>query len=222
MFVVYLILLIVAILFKLIHWPGASIILLFSLLFPIIDLIVQLVRKKQDKEVRIWSSVSLIFWSVFFVFKFLRWPGDFLLLIPSAVFTVIFLLRLVQKKNKFSFRFVTILLIALFGIFNSFLKGSDFTLVYMLEDPFDKNQPVPHFTKQRLAFEFYQEGEFSKAEKLIDMNIEHLENLMDVESNDFYKQIDEENLKQSRMDKELIQKREWDNLITLFPEDRQE
>lgn len=92
----------------------------------------------------------------------------------------------------------------------------------MLEDPFDKNQPMPHFQKQRLAFEFYQEGQYAKAEKLIDMNIGHLENLLAQDAGDTFREIDEQNLLQSKLDKEMIQNKTWDKLIPLIPEDRQE
>jgi asparagine N-glycosylation enzyme membrane subunit Stt3 len=139
MYIVYLILLVIAIVFKMMHWPGSALILLFSVLFPLLDVIVQLVRKTKDKEARIWSAVAMLFWSVFMVFKFLHWPGEMVLLVPAVVFTAIMVLRMIQNKNKFSFRLISIVILAVFGIFNSTLKGSNFTLMYMIEDPFDKN-----------------------------------------------------------------------------------
>ncbi len=41
----------------------------------------------------------------------------------------------------------------------------------MMEDPFDVKQPIPPYFIQLLAFDFYQEKQFEKAEWLLDRNL---------------------------------------------------
>jgi signal transduction histidine kinase len=223
MLITYLILFICAILFKLFHWPGVALILLFAPIFTIFDLVVQLIRKREDKETRIWSAVSMIFWSLYLAFKFLYWPGSGLVLILALLFTLIYFIRVMQKKNAYNYRFYVLLLVTAFGLYNASLKNSTFRMTYMFEDPLDATQPSPHFYRQRLAFDFYNEGNYKQAEELILMNIKHLEVLVGQDDQpDFIRQADKQNLLQSQADLEMIRKRNWEIFIPLFPEDRQE
>lgn len=223
MLITYFILLILAVVFTTLHYPGTSLIFLVSLLFPLLDLIVQLIKKRSDKETRIWSAVSMIFWSGFFMFKFLYWPGSVILASVALLFTLIFLIRVFQKKNAVNYRVYVVLLIAAFGIFNMTMTGSKFRMFYMTEDPFSKEEQVPHFFRQKLAFAFYNEGDYAKAEQLIEMNIDHLEKLIaQGNSTNYESEADQNNLKQSQLDLEMIQKRSWLTFTPLFPEDRPE
>jgi len=128
MLITYFILLVLAILFKTLHYPGYSLILLSSLLFPVLDLIVQLIKKRTDKETRIWSAVAMIFWSGFFMFKFLFWSGSVILAVFALLFTLIFLIRVSQKKNAMNYRLYLVTFIAVFGIFNMKMSGSKFKM----------------------------------------------------------------------------------------------
>ena len=65
-----------------------------------------------------------------------------------------------------------------FAVFNASLKDSSLKLAYSLEDPFDANTQVPTFWVQRLAYDFYREGDYKKAEFLIQKNINHIERLL--------------------------------------------
>jgi hypothetical protein len=157
------------------------------------------------------------------MFKFLYWPGSVILASVALLFTLIFLIRVFQKKNAVNYRVYVVLLIAAFGFFNMTMTGSEFRMFYMTEDPFSKEEQVPHFFRQKLAFSFYNEGEFDKAEQLIQLNIAHLERLLVQENaEDFEKEADQKNLEQSRLDLEMIQKRSWEIFIPLIPEDRVE
>lgn len=223
MLITYLVILILAILFRTFHFPFVSLLFLTSILFPVLDLIVQLIKKRADKETRIWSAVCVVFWSFFLLFKFLYWPGSALLIIPAALFTLIYLIRVFQKKHTINYRFYVVIIITLFSIINFSMKQSTFRMFYMTEDPFSKEQQVPHFFRQKLAFSFYNEGEFDKAEQLIQLNIAHLERLLVQENaEDFEKETDQKNLEQSQLDLEMIQKRSWDIFIPLIRDDRAE
>jgi hypothetical protein len=222
MYFAYLFLFLVAIFFKLFHWPGVSLILIFTPILGLSDIIIQAIRKKGDKETNVLSAVALLFLALFFQFKFLSWPGSIVLFIVASLLCTIFLFRFISKKLKKTYRFYILTFLFLFGILNVSLKKSQFTLFYMLEDPFDKTQPVPHFVVQRLAYYLYQEGEKEKAKLLIERNIEHLENLRSIQNTpDFLKQIDSLNLEISKRDLFQINSNTWKMEESLFPEDRQ-
>lgn len=94
-------------------------------------------------------------------------------------------------------------------------------MTYLLEDPFNPSEPVPHFYIQSLAYEFYWEGDYSKAEKLIERNIEHITDLTE-EKNvpNYLQEIDHQNLEISKKDLQAIQNRNWTNFVPLYREDR--
>lgn len=225
MLITYSIFLIIAVLFKIFHWPGANLILLITPIFGLIDILVQAIRNKGDKETNVYSAIFLLFVSLFILFKFLKWPGSSLIFVVFGLFSLLYFLRHFQKKVTRNFRFYVITCLFLFASVNFFVKGSTFTRLYMLEDPFNKTEAVPHFIIQSLAFEYYSEGDYEKAERLIERNIAHLEVLVSQNQTmkqSIYQEIDAENLEKSKRDLDAIKNRTWYYPDYLFPEDRTE
>lgn len=221
MLITYFIFLFLGVFFKVMHWPGASIILLISILFPLIDIIVQAIRKKGDRETNVLSAIGLLFLSLFLVFKFQHWPGGNPMFFIATLILGIYFFRFISKKLKFNFRFILITLIFLFGAFNFMLKGSSFRLTYLTQDPFNPNEPIPTFVIQSLAYDFYREGDFDKAAQLIERNINHLEELIEEDNvPDYVHKMDEYNLELSQSILQQIESRTWSAYIPLFPEDR--
>ena len=221
MLITYFIFLALAVTFRLLHFPGASLLFLVSPLFPLIDILVQSLRKKGDKETRILSSIGVFLLAVFTLFKFLHWPGEIMWFFIGMGVLLAYLIRFFMKKLKADLRFFLVAFLILFSMFNFSLKRSSFTLTYLLEDPFDKTQQVPHFYIQRLAREFYAEGNFEKAERLIQRNVDHITLL--IEQNDvpdYLQEIDKQNLEITLNDLEQIKSRSWDMYVPLYPEDR--
>jgi hypothetical protein len=222
MLITYIVLIIIAIVFKLLHWPGGSLILLFSILFPLIDILIQSLRKKEDKIARIYSAISLFLLAVFIQFKLLTWPGGIPLLFFGLLLAGFSFYHLNKKKSRFSVRFILFAAVILFALFNASLKTSTLKLAYSLEDPFDSNTQVPTFWVQQLAYDFYREGDYKKAEFLIQKNINHIERMLKQEDvEDFLRDIDEKNLEQSKLDLKQLKNRKW-SFNPLIPEDRQE
>jgi hypothetical protein len=222
MLITYIVLIIIAIVFKLLHWPGGSLILLFSILFPLIDILIQSLRKKEDKIARIYSAISLFLLAVFIQFKLLTWPGGIPLLFFGLLLAGFSFYHLNKRKSPFSVRYILFSSVILFALFNASLKTSSLKLAYSLEDPFDSNTQVPTFWVQRLAYDFYREGDYKKAEFLILKNIYHIERLLKQEDvEDFLREIDEKNLEQSKLDLKQLKNRKW-SFNPLIPEDRQE
>lgn len=221
MLVTYLLLLLIAIVFKILHFPGTGLIFIISPLFPLIDIIIQSIRKKGDKETRVLSSIGVFILSLFLLFKFLYWPGNQLLFWIAIAVLVVFVFRFFQKKINFDTRFYITILLFFFAIFNFSIKRSDFRLTYLLEDPFNPSEPVPHFYIQSLAYEYYWEGDFSKAEKLIQRNIHHITDLTNQQNvHNYSHDIDNRNLEISKNDLENIRNHTWNNFVPLYREDR--
>ncbi|MFK7787640.1 MAG: hypothetical protein AB8B56_21135 [Crocinitomicaceae bacterium] len=222
MLITYVIVLLIAVVFRMLHFPGTSLLFLISPLFPLIDILVQSIRKGGDKETRILSSVGIFFISVFVLFKFLHWPGNQLWFCLGIVVLLIYLVRRFMKKISVNLRFVLVATLIVFSTFNFFLKSSSFTLAYLVEDPFNPAEPVPHFIVQRLAREFYVEGDFDKAEQLIQRNVDHLNVLVQQDNvTDYLRHIDQENLAITLSDLDQIRNRSWRIYRPLYREDRQ-
>jgi hypothetical protein len=221
MIITYFILLILAITFKMLHFPGASLIFLVSILFPFIDILIQSISKKENKETRIVSAVAVSFLALYLLFKFQYWPGSTYNFALAILISAYYLFRVFQQKTGFGLRPTIITLLFLFAIFNQSMSRSSFRMFYLPEDPFNEKEMVPDFIIQSFAYNFYVEGEYDKAEQLISRNINHLIELQaDERAMSYERKIDQLNLEQSQKDLENIKNRTWNNFEPLIPEDR--
>ncbi|MDX2360197.1 MAG: hypothetical protein QNK23_05295 [Crocinitomicaceae bacterium] len=222
MLLTYLLFLVIAITFKIMHWPGTSVIFLFAPMFLLIDILIQSIRKKGDKEIRVLSSVAALLLSIYLAYKFLHWPGNQVWLWTGLILSGVYLFRLFQKKVGYNFRFILTGILLLFAVFNATISGSSFRLLYLAEDPFNPSEPAPHYFVQRLAYDFYLEQDYEKAELLIVRNINHLDDLLEDDASvQYYRTVDLQNMEQSKKDLEDIQNRTWTIFSSLIPEDRQ-
>lgn len=221
MLLLYVLFLTIAIVFQLFHFPFASLIFIFSTLLLFSDILIQSSIKQDNKEIRLLSAVGAFMLSIYLGLKFLHWPISQFIYWISIIIPIIYLIRSFQKKVEFNLRFCLTSFLLIFAIFNSSLSNSSFTLLYLLEDPFDETEFVPHFSVQRIAYDLYLEGEDEKAEKLIIRNINHLNDLVEEsKDNKHLNHIDRDNLAQSKMDLEDIKNHTWEKLTLLYPEDR--
>lgn len=221
MLIAYIIVLLIAISFKILHFPWTIWIFFSSPLFPFVDIIIQLVRKKGDKETRLLSSIGVFLLSLFLMFKFSYWSGDYLFFWIAITVLSVFIFRFLQKKINYNVRFFLTGLLFIFAIFNFSIKDSDFRLTYSLEDPFDPSENVPHFFLQSLAYEYYLEEDYGKAEKLIQQNINHITDLLNEQ--DVLPRThtrDSLNLEISIQDLKDIRNRSWTNSCELGRVDR--
>lgn len=223
MIIAYFLLLVIAILFRVMHWPGVALILLSAPILLLANLLIQVIRKSENKESKIWLAAIAFLLSIYFEFKFLYWPGSNVILISTIAVTCVFIFRFYRTKPVYSVPLALVGVLFLFALYNATLTGSKFRMAYEVEDPFDPNQEViPHFYRQRLAWDFYQEGAYEKAEKLIELNVDHLIELVAETGHTprFVEETDEWNLEQSRADLEDIRHKNWIAFTPLIPEDR--
>jgi uncharacterized membrane protein YeiB len=202
------------------HWPGSAIILLFSILFPLIDIIVQSVRKKPKKEVRIWSAVAVFFLSIFLLFKLLFWPGAMLMSYIMLAFFAVLIIRYLQLKPNFNLRYGVVLILFLFAGIHLFLAPSSVKLLYLTENPFDKNTSIPAYEVHSLAYQFYLENKKEKSRALLLNNIDHYKRIIEnKEQYGIQHDIYENNLRVTKESLEKLNKNEWTNHEFVIPID---
>ncbi len=221
MVITYFIILIIALIFKLFHWPGTSFLFLISPIFLFVEVIRSSIKENNEKLVSIFAAIAMFFSSVFILFRFLYWPGWHYLFVITLFINAGFIFLLVKNKIVFTAKYVFTSLLLVFSIVNFSLKSSDFRLLYLLEDPFNPSEIIPHFEIQKIAYDFYQEGEYKKSTFLIKRNIHHLNDLVSqLDVSDEEHKIDIENLSISQHDLEAIKKQNWNEFKPLIHIDR--
>ena len=213
--------LVLALTFKLLHWPGVSILFLLSPIFLFIDVIRCLIKEDGEKSVSLFASIGMLFSSIFLFLRFLHWQGWYFFFFITLIANALFVFQFFKKKTAYNLKYVFTVVLFLFAVFNFSIKSSTFKLFYLIEDPFNTTEHVPHFELQKIAYAYYKEGDFKKSKALIERNIYHLTELVNQSDvSDAEHQIDVENLKISQNDLQAIKKRTWNELIPLIPEDR--
>lgn len=208
MIITYLILVSISILFKIMHWPGASLFLLISPLLPTVDILIQALRKKEDKIFRILSSVAFMGASVFILFKMLSWSGSFLMFVVFIICCIpLLIIAIIKGFNKFKgYRKYSLIILLLFSSYTLSLSPSRFQLTFMIENPFDEKEMVPPFIRHKLSFNLFQEGEKEKALVLLKITLKDLEKNCLEFSNET---ICELNKKQVKTDIEAVKANNW-------------
>lgn len=88
----------IGILFKVLHWPGANVIMLAGALLTLVAVVLLLVRSGQPLTIQVrrpallFASVAVALFGV--LFKMMHWPGaNIMLLLGMSTFVVLFSLR---------------------------------------------------------------------------------------------------------------------------------
>jgi len=221
MFITYFIVLTLSIVFMLIHWPGAHLLLLLSCVFPLIDILVQSIRTKKDKKLRMLSSTGLLGISIFLVFLTLIWPGARILFFGAIAMTIPYFIVFFTSKAKMNLRFFLMVFITLFAVLNFSMKESTRREFYMAEDPFKDR--VPSFLLRDLAFNYYNEGNPEKAEILLSKALRRLkeqeEYIADNKMSGFEEKIVSDNIKGISQDLEAVKNKNWERKAYLIYED---
>ncbi len=202
MIIAYTLLFVLSMTFRMLHWPGGSLFLVISPVLPLIDILIQALRKKEDKLFRSLSSLAVFGIAFYLTFKLLSWPGSFTVFL-FAVLCMVPILVLTLKKGLASFRGYRKPLLAFFIAFSVYtivIRPSQLQLTFMLEDPFNKNELVPPFIRQILAFKLYQEGEPKKAERLLLIAIDETSRNKEQTTDALYREMYYSNLQQLEAD----------------------
>lgn len=137
----------VGVLFKIMHWPGAGMLILIgdiSLLFVFLPMLLYVMIKKtgskKDKRIYILGVISLLIFWLASMFKIFHWPGAAVLMLLGAlllisVFLPIFTWRRIKLEGKITGQFIYIIIVSMFLImFTSLLAlnvSRDFLSVFV-------------------------------------------------------------------------------------------
>jgi GldL N-terminal domain/GldM N-terminal domain len=164
------VILMIGILFKIQHWPGASMMLLtglgmicFVFLPTLIYNHLQLVENKKDRRLYITGYLALIIYIIGFLFKIFHWPlASILIILGSIVLTSVFL-PLYASRNYDKVKYVSekiIFLMITFLFFNAFIflvviKFSDNLKVEYIKtlSELEKQTEIVQFNTNNLATE---------------------------------------------------------------------
>ena len=214
MLVAYILALALGILFKMMHWPFASFILLFSILLPTIDILVQLIRKSEIKGGRTLVSLSVAGFSIFILFKLQYWPFDFILFLFALLLSIPFVIWcFVQGIGKMTrLRTVIWVLCLGFSIWLFSMNRLETRLTFLPEDPENASERIPPHIRYEIAFLYNQQQDYDKAENILKIVIAEQENylLTDDRGREHpMKKMAERNLKRLIPNLESLQHHEW-------------
>ncbi len=214
MLVAYILALALGILFKMMHWPFASHILLFSILLPTIDVLVQLIRKSEIKGGRTLVSLSVAGFSFFILFKLKYWPGDIIMFLFAIALTIPFIIWcFVQGIRKMTGLRISIWILCFgFSIWLVSMSRLETRLTFLRENPENASDKIPPHIRYEIAFLYNQQQDYDKAENILKIVIAEQENylLTDDRGREHpMKKMAERNLKRLRPNLESLQHHEW-------------
>lgn len=167
MFWVYIVLLLIANLFRLLHWPGGNVLLLFALLFPFLDIFVPLFRGRnngKEKALKSLSALALLGFGIYFVFRFLFWPGSTFVFALAVILYLPFLIVFIVQKGKLNKRYgITFALMVLSFVFLLIPTYSIYGFFTVNNPLHGKNEPVPSFAYYKMARFYDQAGKDQEA-----------------------------------------------------------
>lgn len=167
MFWVYIVLLLIANLFRLLHWPGGNVLLLFALLFPFLEIFVPLFRGRnngKEKALKSLSALALLGFGIYFVFRFLFWPGSTFVFALAVILYLPFLIVFIVQKGKLNKRYgITFALMVLSFVFLLIPTYSIYGFFTVNNPLHGKNEPVPSFAYYKMARFYDQAGKDQEA-----------------------------------------------------------
>lgn len=217
MLVAYIIVVALGILFKIMHWPFASILLLVSIALPTLDILVQLIRKSEIKGGRTLVSLSVAGISFYILFKLQYWPGDLFIFLLAMALNVPFVIWcFVQGIRKMTTLRISIWVLCLgFAIWLVTLNRLETRLTFMTEDPENPNEMMPVWIRYEVAFLYNQEGEYEKAENILEAALEDQQRWLE-EGTPEEKRFAEKNIELLNSDLEKARKHEWTTYQLLY------
>lgn len=179
MFWTFIVLLLFSTLIRLLHWPGGNVLLLFALLFPFVDIFIQLLRRRNqgsEKALKSLSALVAFGFGLYFVFRFLFWPGSWLVFALAVVLYLPFLIVFWLQKGKMSKRYgVTFGLMILSCVFLVIPTYSIYGFLTVYNPLHGKNEPIPSFAYYKLARFYHRAGKDQEAIQLLQRGLQEVE-----------------------------------------------
>lgn len=179
MFWTFIVLLLFSTLIRLLHWPGGNVLLLFALLFPFLDIFIQLLRRRNqgsEKALKSLSALVAFGFGLYFVFRFLYWPGSWFIFALAVLFYLPFLIVFIVQKSKLNKRFATTFGLMLLSVVILLTPTYAIYAFFTVNNPLHgKNEPIPSFAYYKLARFYHRAGKDQEAIQLLQRGLQEIE-----------------------------------------------
>lgn len=158
----------IAILFRLLHWPFSGIltILSFSLIF--IFAIVNSIRKKKVWKIDILGGWVIAAWSLYLLFRYMYWYagpsiiGFNSMFLFALILTIIYLITSFKSNSKAISK--SVMVISLAGLIFSFVPSYSICYFFELNDVLNKdNKQTNYYSWDKYSWFLYIQGEKKQA-----------------------------------------------------------
>jgi len=157
-----------SIIFRLLHWPGASLMIIISVLLLFIFTAVNSFRKKTVFNINILGGWTLFVWSVYILFRYLYWYsgpsilGFNTLFLLAAILSIIYIFFILKNKEK---KLSTIILsMTIFGFVLSYVPSYNICYLFDLNEIINKdNNETNYYSWDKYSWFLYISGHKDKA-----------------------------------------------------------
>jgi hypothetical protein len=204
-------LLVLGLIFKIMYWPGGGPLIVIGspiLLFGSIGLLIySLVNNHKLSLTLLFVSIGIS--SIFFCFKFMRWPGASLLFFPGAIGMITAIVYMIVKQVKLdSSKIVLITIMALIVILFSTSSSALFRFRHINLTNSNYNSPEHYHEYANIL---YNEGKYDEALLNVKLAIQEVENPNNLLLNDL---VDSPTESKARYERalNLINSQSWNEL----------
>lgn len=155
----------IASIFRLLHWPFASILVILSFLLILIFAVINSFSKKEIWKIDILGGWIINSWALYILFRYLYWYSGPSIIGFNAMFLVTLILTIIylstRKKNAISKTFITISLI---GFIFSFIPSYSICYFFELNEIINKeNNNTNYYSWDKYSWFLYIRGEKKRA-----------------------------------------------------------
>ena len=171
-----------AIIFRLFHWPFASILALFSFFLLIVFAIFNSISKKKVWEIDVFGGWIINSWALYILFKYMYWYAGPSIIGFNSMFLLVFSLTIIylitsftRKRNEISKAAIAVSLI---GLIFSFIPSYSICYFFDLNEVINKeNNKTNYFSWDKYSWFLYIRGEKKRALDANQKAIKACENL---------------------------------------------
>lgn len=155
---------VIAIIFRLVHWPFASILTLFSIFLLLIFAVVNSISKKEVWKIDIFGGWIINSWAIYILFKYMYWNAGPSIMGFNSLFLLVFILTMIylitsltRKRNELS---KAAIIVSLIGLLFSFIPSYSICYFFDLNEVINKeNNKTNYYSWDKYSWFLYIRGE---------------------------------------------------------------
>lgn len=158
----------IAIAFRLFHWPFASNLALFSFLMLLVFAIINSISKKKVWKIDVFGGWIINSWALYFLFKYMYWYAGPSIIGFNSMFLIVFLFTIVylialftRRRNEISKAAIAVSFI---GLIFSFIPSYSICYFFDLNEVINReNNKTNYFSWDKYSWFLYIRGEKKRA-----------------------------------------------------------